>query len=115
MEQINRIELRGYVGFTHMNTFGDSRMVRFSLGTSYFYKASDGSAAVETTWHNVSVWDGRSDVNIDDIKKGTIVEVVGRMKDSKYTTADGVEKHFYEVIPSSVKILEGKAQPQNGA
>jgi len=114
MEQINRIELRGYVGFTHMNTFGNSRMVRFSLGTSYFYKASDGSAVAETTWHNVSVWDGRSDVNIDDIKKGVIVEVVGRMKGTKYTTAEGNVKSFYEVVPYSVKILEGKIQPQCG-
>ena len=115
MEQLNRIELRGYVGFAHQNTFGDSRMVRFSLATSYYYKSPDGAPVIDTTWHNVSVWDGRHDIDLAQIKKGAAVEVVGRVKDSKYTTADGVEKHFYEVIPSSVKILEGKVQPQNGS
>ena len=112
MEQLNRIELRGYVGFTTMNTFGDSRMVRFSLATSLAYRSPDGAPVTDTTWHNVSIWDGRHDIDLSQIKKGALVEVVGRMKDSKYTTADGVEKHFYEVIPSSIKILEGKAQPQ---
>ena len=114
MEQINRIELRGYVGFTTLNTFGDSRMVRFSVGTSYFYKAPDGTPVIETTWHNVSVWEGRHGIDISQIKKGAAVEIVGRVKGTKYTTADGSEKHFYEVVPQSIKVLDGKVQPQNG-
>ena len=114
MEQINRIELRGYVGFVHQNTFGESRMVRFSLGTSYFYKGADGTPVIETTWHNVSVWDGKFGVDISKIKKGAVVEVVGRMKDTKYTTADGADKHFFEVVPSSIRILEEKVPPQSG-
>ena len=113
MEQLNRIELRGYVGFTHQNTFGNSRMVRFSLATSYFYRSPEGAPVVETTWHNVSVWDGNGDIDISQIKKGAVIEVIGRMKGTKYTTAEGVEKHFYEVVPTSVKVLEGKVLPQS--
>ena len=36
------------------------------------------------------------------------------MKGTKYTTAEGNVKSFYEVVPYSVKILEGKIQPQCG-
>lgn len=39
------------------------------------------------------------------IVKGTPVNVCGRLRSSKYTSADGTEKYFYEVLAQRVRIL----------
>ena len=56
MEQLNRIELRGNVGNIKLQTVGDKLAARFTVATNYAYKDKDGSAVIETTWHNINAW-----------------------------------------------------------
>ena len=41
MEQINKIELQGYVGTVRTNIVGDRMVANFSVATEYFYKSKD--------------------------------------------------------------------------
>ena len=115
MEQLNRIELRGNVGNAYLNSAGESRMVRFSLATNYVYKSRDGQGVIETTWHNVVAWEGRGMPDFSKIQKGECVHVLGRLRTSRYTTADGTEKQVYEVIASRVEIEDAKDDMQFSA
>ena len=36
---------------------------------------------------------------------GTSVNVIGRMRATKYTAADGNDKYFYEVLASKVRMI----------
>lgn len=109
MEQLNRIELRGIVGLVRMQEFEEKRVAHISLATTYAYKGKDGEGVIETTWHNVTAWEGRNMCDFNRLTKGCRLQVSGRMKTQKYTGSDGVERMGYEVIAKSMSIIEDDA------
>ena len=50
-------------------------------------------------------WDGNQMPDLDKIVRGTPVNVTGRLRVNRYTSADGVEKQFYEVLANKVRLL----------
>lgn len=113
MEQLNRIELRGKVGFSRVQQFNSRRVAHFTVATNYAYKDRDGVPVIETTWHSVSAWEGRDVVNPDQIRKGSKVYVVGRLRSQNYTDKEGQERAIYEVLANKVALVEELDQPQN--
>jgi single-strand DNA-binding protein len=110
MEQLNKIELRGNVGSVMVRTFEGKRAARITLATNYAYKDRDGMAMIETTWHNINAWEGKYIHDLESIKKGDMLLVVGRLRNQHYTAADGSEKDYAEVLASRLQILE----PEDG-
>lgn len=106
MECINRIELQGRVGTIRTNIVGGSKVANFSLVTDYLYKGRDGAAISETTWHNIVAWAGKDMPDLDSINKGTPLYITGRVRTSKYSSADGTEKFFYEILANKVRKVE---------
>ena len=106
MECINRIELQGRVGSIRTNIVGSSKVANFSLVTDYLYKGRDGAAISETTWHNIVAWAGKEMPDFDSINKGATIHVTGRVRTNKYTSADGTEKFFYEILANKIKKIE---------
>ena len=106
MEQLNRIELRGVVGGIRLQTFEDSRMARISLATNYAYKDRDGTAVIDTSWHNVVAWEGRNIHGLDQIVKGTRLQVTGRLRYQKYTGTDGVDRIATDILASRISIID---------
>lgn len=102
---INRVELQGRVGTVRIQPVGDSVVAFFSLMTEETLTAADGAVLIEAAWHNVTAWEDK-DVCIDGVTKGSLVHVEGRLRNSRYTAADGSERVFTEVIASSLKVLE---------
>ncbi len=105
MEYLNRIEINGRVGTIRTAEVNGSKVANFSIVSEYLYKTRDGNAVMETTWFNVTAWHNRDMPDFDILVKGMPVYVSGRLRASKYTTEEGVEKHFYEVIANKVKPL----------
>lgn len=105
METINRIELQGRVGTVRTNIVGDNMVANFSLVTEYLYKTRDGGAVNETTWHQVTAWEGRDMPELDKIVKGMTLNVTGRLRTARYTNAEGVEKQLYEVVASRIRFV----------
>lgn len=106
MEQINKIEIRGTVGNVRIQNFEERQAANFSVVTNYIYKSRSGEAVIETCWFNVSAWQGRNmPENLEDIKKGRIVHVTGRMRDREYTGNDGTVRRVMEVIANSVELV----------
>ncbi len=111
MEFMNKIELRGIVGASSLNRVGDAQACRFSVATDYSYKDRDGTPVVDTTWFNVTAWEGKNIPDLRPVVRGAIVQVTGRVRTYKYTTADGEEKSSWEVIARRVTILEPDDDP----
>lgn len=105
MENINRIELQGRVGTVRTNVVGGNKVANFSLATDYLYKNRDGSAISETTWHNIVAWANKEMPDLGLISKGSPVHVLGRLRSNRYTTAEGTEKQFYEVVAYRIKLI----------
>ena len=111
MEHINKVEIRGNVGTVRMNEHNGKKVVNFSVVTDFLYKSREGIPLSETTWHNVVAWSGKDIVDLELITKGAQVHVCGRIRANKYTSADGVEKFFYEILASRLTIVNDT--PQN--
>jgi single-strand DNA-binding protein len=112
IEHINRIELQGHVGTVRYNEYNGSKVINFSLATELLYKTREGASS-ETTWHNVVAWEGRDMPDLGKITKGTPVNVKGRLRTSRYTSADGSEKLFYEVLAGKISILNDESSRQD--
>ena len=105
MEDINRIELQGRVGNLRTNTVNGTMVANFSLATDLRYKNSEGAGVSETTWHNVVAWSGRDMPDLSKITIGMPLYVSGRMRTTKYTTAEGTDKYFYEVLANRIRFV----------
>ena len=108
MEQLNRIEIRGIIGSVYVKDFGIAKVANFRVATSYAFKASDGSAVIETTWHRVVAWEGKGINNLDQLKKGAGVHVLGRLRMQRYTAADGTDRTSFEIIANKVELEEAR-------
>ena len=105
MEHINKVEIRGNVGTVRLNEHNGKKVANFSVVTDFLYKSREGIPLSETTWHNVVAWSGKDIADLSLIAKGTQVHITGRIRSNKYTSADGVEKHFYEIMANKLQIF----------
>lgn len=105
LQQLNRVQLRGYIGSIKVQTVGCSKVARFTVATNYAYRGQDGYCVIETTWSNVVAWHGKDISDLDSLKKGDAVEVIGRLKNQRYTSADGTEHSSVEILASSLKVI----------
>ena len=106
MEHINRIELQGRVGIVRTNEHNGMKVANISLATDLLYKTRDGVAVSETTWHNIVIWEGKDMPDVYSISVGMPLHVIGRVRTSRYTSADGNEKTYQEVLASKVRIVQ---------
>lgn len=104
MEYINRIELQGEIGAIRVQEVNGLYVANFSLATEFVSKMG-GNIVCETTWHNVVAWETAIVPDPYLLKKGDTVRVVGRLRTTKYTGADGNEKLYYEVFASMVSRI----------
>lgn len=102
MEYINRIELQGEIGAIRVQEVQDMLVANFALVTEFVHKCN----IVETSWHNIVAWESSMLFDPSVLKKGDKVRVVGRLRTSKYTSANGEEKMFYEVVASLVTTVK---------
>ena len=105
MEQLNRIELRGRVGSVRVQEVSGRKVAHVTVATDFAYKDRSGNAVIETTWHNVTAWEGRDICPLGEIVRGQSLAVTGRIRNQKYTGADGTERYGTEVIASSMSPL----------
>ena len=71
MEQLNRIELRGTVGSIKVQTYSGKKVGRINLATSMAFKDKSGTPVIETQWHSVNAWEGKTIEDVDSIAKAT--------------------------------------------
>ena len=106
MEELNRIELQGRIGNIKIYEVGNTKTARLSLATNEVFDAKDGTKVIETTWHDVSVWQDNIKDDLESIKKCDILHVIGRIRRQRYVAADGEERYSYEVVARSAEIVK---------
>lgn len=106
MEFQNRIDLRGVIGRADVNSINQSKVCNFSVVTEYSSMDREGNPVIETTWFNVSAWEGRSGIpELSSIQRGAWVHVIGRVRMRRYTTQDNEERTTWDVLARKVEIL----------
>lgn len=109
MEQLNRVELRGNVGFIRLQLVNEKRVIHLSVATNYVYKGRNGDPVIETTWHNVTAWDGKGMPDFTKIEKGAKVHIIGRIRSQRYTDNDGIERTVYDVAANQLNLIDDPA------
>lgn len=82
------------------------KVARLTVATNYVYKSASGEPIIETTWHNVSAWEGKGMPNFDIIAKGTKIYVCGRMRSQRFSDAEGNEKMVYEILAKRMILID---------
>ena len=101
------MEIRGRIGQEpKIFTVGDACVARFSVATNEVFHDRKGVIREETTWHNVSAWAGRNIEDFDKIHKGTLVSVVGRIRNTRFTNTDGMDRYLTEVVASHLSVVQ---------
>jgi single-strand DNA-binding protein len=105
-KMINKVELSGFVGINHeVRTMPNgNKILRFSLATNHSYKDREGKLVIDTTWHNIVMWNKMADVAGAEVKKGTRLSVIGRLATRSYTDKEGNKKYSTEIIAVSYEI-----------
>ena len=106
MEQLNKVELRGILGVLRVMSVGETRYATMSVATNYCYKDADGCPVIETTWHQVTAWEGKGCPDLSSLKKGDKVHVIGRLRCRKYTAETGEERTVMDVVASTLERIE---------
>ena len=105
LQQLNRVQLRGIIGSIKVQNVGCSKVARLTVATNYAYKDAHGYCIIETTWHNVTAWEGKTIQCIDRLGKGTKVEISGRLKNQRYIGEDGMDRYTTEILAQTVSII----------
>lgn len=111
MEFLNRIELKGVVGRSDVNVYNGAQVCNFSVVTEYSIRDREGNPGAETTWFNVSTWEGRDNPDFSLIQKGSWIRVIGRIRIRKYVTQDNEERSVLEIVARKVELLPREDDP----
>jgi single-strand DNA-binding protein len=86
-----------------VNTLKDERkVVNFSVAVNDSYKPKGGERTEVTTYYNCRYW--MSEKLAERLKKGTLVEVAGRVFANAYAGTDGTAKASLNCHVNNVKI-----------
>jgi single-strand DNA-binding protein len=83
-------------------TKNDRKVVNFSIAMNESYRPKGGERVKVTTYCNCSYW--LSERMAENLKKGTLLEVTGRVYVSAYVGSDGTAKASLNCHVSTIKI-----------
>lgn len=111
----NSVTLIGYVGNTPetRDTASGSKLATLSLATSRILRGEggkprlgdDGKPITETAWHRITCFDAIAKSVTEHVAKGMKIVVTGRLRYSRWTDKDGVERTGSEIVARSVDFL----------
>ena len=104
-KSLNKVELKGNVGQDPkiVNIENGGTVIRFSLATHETYRTKDGEWKEETIWHNIVAWSSKNMPDFSKIRKGTFIELVGKIRYIKFRSSSGEEKNITEIL--ALKII----------
>lgn len=105
MEQLNKVILRGIIGSIRIQNVGNSKVARLTVATNLAYRGQDGCCVIETTWHNITAWEGYEIQGLDKLGKGDHVEIIGRLRNQRYTGEDGEDRYSVEILAQKLAII----------
>lgn len=113
---IQRVEYEGYLAADPRGSFtgGGKAISNFSIGSSRQFKNSAGEKVKQTTWLKVSVFGALAEICNQYLEKGSHVIVEGTLRGNEdghpnvFTRQDGTSGASFEIVATSVRILEGR-------
>ena len=105
---INRVTLVGHLGADpEIRTLANGTMVaRLNLATSESYKDRNEQWQEETQWHTVVLWRHLAERAQQQLRKGSLVYLEGKLSHRKYEDKQGNPRRATEVVGAVVRALD---------
>ena len=105
---VNKVILLGNVGNDpEIASFGERKMVKFSLATSERYTDKSGEKQEKTEWHRVTFWGKPAEILHQYLKKGSKLYIEGRIETSKVGEGDDA-KYYTNIVGSTFSFVSSK-------
>ena len=118
MANYQQISIIGHLGKDPESRFmpnGD-QVANFSVAVTESWKDKNtGDKKEETTWFRVSAFKKLAEICAQYLKKGTPVQVVGKMKMRKWKDDKGNDRESWDLIADSMQMLGGRQEQQSGS
>jgi len=105
---LNKVMLIGICGkdteLLYVKPSGQA-VCNFRIATHKHFKTNDGHSREETTWHNLTAWQGVAEYVAANVKKGTKIYVEGELTMGTYTDANNVRKNHLAITVLEIKVL----------
>ncbi len=107
---LNKVMLIGRVGKDPEINYikEDVPVVRFSMATNESYKTKEGEWRDITEWHNIIAWRQIAKYCDNNIKKGMLIFVEGKLQTRQWEGQDGIKRYSTDIIVDQVRLLEKK-------
>ncbi|MDA3953484.1 MAG: single-stranded DNA-binding protein [Bacteroidales bacterium] len=111
MKTINKVEIQGFLGSdAEEKTFESGRtLISMSIATNESYKNKNDEWITNTTWHNVTYWKNKKNENLDFLKKGELISVLGKLNTRTYKDKNALERYVTEVVAYKIEKIAVEA------
>jgi single-strand DNA-binding protein len=115
MRGLNKVTLIGNLGKDpEVQTLADhTKVAKFSLATTEFYKDTSGQNHTITDWHQIILWRALAEVAEKFLHKGSLVYIEGKLKTRTYEDKNGLKKQVTEIIADQLLLLDKKTDPDS--
>jgi len=106
----NQVQLIGHLGADPEVKLLNSgtKVARFSLATSDYYKDKEGNKVTDTQWHKIIAWNGGATYAEKYLKKGMEIMISGKLVYGNYEDKDGIKRYTTEIVSHDMLILSKK-------
>lgn len=106
----NSVRLTGNLGFDpEVREIAKGRKVaRMSVATNESYRNANGEYVTDTQWHTVVAWGQTAEQVQRLLRKGSPVNLEGRLVHRSYAAKDGIKRYVTEVVLSGFQLLGGQ-------
>ena len=89
---------------------GGAWVARFSIATSESYRDKNDKWVEQTEWHQIVAWREMAKRMHDQLRKGMLVYIEGKLTTRSWKDSDGKEQKITEVLATSFRILAKSEQ-----
>lgn len=103
---LNKVQLIGRLGQDpELKAAGQTQVCRLNLASTENFKDKSGALKTSTEWHRVTVWGALGIACSNNLKKGSLIFVEGKLQTRSYEK-DGVKQYATDVVAHTVKFLD---------
>ncbi|WP_126971245.1 single-stranded DNA-binding protein [Gynurincola endophyticus] len=98
----NRVQIVGHLGNDpeqHEYREG-KKLTKVSIATNEYYIQANGEKQTDTQWHTVVFWDELGNEAAEQLRKGMLVAVEGKLMYHQYVDAQGVKRYGTDIRAS---------------
>ncbi len=108
---VNRVTLIGRLGKDPEMRYTPSgaAVARFSVATDENRKDQSGNWVQDTTWHNIVVWGQAAERAAENLKKGNMVYIEGKISMRNWEDKEGQKRTSFEIVAFSYRNLTPKS------